>query len=207
MQSRKRGSAAIHDSGIKRPRERVKNEFAAIDALLTAGCDLQSRRYFGLIRELADEHGAPKHGWRIRVSARLGINQSFLSRLLSGERATIGADSIDKAVMQLGMRRAYFEDHAEPASYTDFVGAAVSRTPTFTGWFEFLASPIGRDITPGELRTLASTMFEVGYQPTAAYYEGHLYMLRSRVTHAEMQRGIEKAAELAERMRRSRRRQ
>jgi transcriptional regulator with XRE-family HTH domain len=198
MQPIKRASHNL-DSGIK-PCDHtcVKPEFSAT----TAECDRGTRRYFNLIQELADEYGAPKHGWRVRVAARLGIDQSFLSRLLSGSRAIIGADSIDKAVSHLGIRRGYFEDHHDPISYGDYLGVeGEAHEPTFDGWLEFLESPIGLTVTPGERRTLASTVFEDGYTPPCAYYVAHLYLLRGLVTPAEARRGIDKAVELDARLR------
>jgi hypothetical protein len=180
----------------------VNNEHNTLDE-----CDRATRRYLGLVQELADECGAPKHGWQIRVATRLGIGSSFLSKLLSGSRAIIGADSIDKAVHQMGLRRAYFEDHRDPISYADYLGAEmVSDEPTFDGWFEFLESPIEPAITDSERRMLASTVFEPGYDPPCAYYQGHLYLLRGLVTPAEMKRGVEKAAELEARLRAQRNR-
>src|SRR6187549_1499053 len=101
MQPIKRPAAHNLAPDIKTCDPDVKPDFSVVDHVLTEECDRSTRRYFALIQELAIEHGAPKHGWRVRVAARLGIDQSFLSRLLSGSRAIIGADSIDKAVHHL----------------------------------------------------------------------------------------------------------
>jgi transcriptional regulator with XRE-family HTH domain len=159
-----------------------------------------------LIRELAAEHEAPRHGWRVRVATRLGIDQSFLSRLLNGGRAVIGADSVDKAVHHVGVSRAYFAAPGPAVSYRDYLGAeAEVREPAFPGWVDFIASPIGHEIKGHERRALASIVFEHG-EPTAAFYEGVLYMLRNRVTPAEMERGVAKAVELAEKLQQNRNR-
>jgi len=183
------------------------NGDSATAAPQAADGDQATRRYKRLIRELADEHGAPKHGWGVRVATRLGIDPSFLSRLVSGEKKIVGADSIDKAVHHLGIHRGYFEDPTDPVSYREYLGAELPlREPTFPGWLEFIMSPIGYDVTASERRTLASIVFEDGYEPLASFYEGMLYMLRNRLTPAEAARGIAKAKDLAEQMQQNRNR-
>lgn len=170
---------------------------------VTAEGERAKQRYLRLIEELGAEEGAPDHGWKSRVARRLGIDQSFVSRLVRRDRLSVGADSIDKAVAKLRIRREYFYDQREPTSYTDYI--AGGNEPTFSGWRTFRESPIGRAISEDERVALCSITLPDGAEPTAAFYEGMLYMVQNRITRAEAERVVNKAAELEARLRKKRR--
>src|ERR1044071_3528636 len=67
--------------------------------------DLRAR-YIELVERLGDEMGKPV-GWRRRVAADLGIDESTLSKILSGKRV-VGWDLADRAVQRLKLDRDYF---------------------------------------------------------------------------------------------------
>lgn len=178
-------------------------DFRVTNGDVTAEGDRAKRRYLRLIEELGAEEGAPEHGWKSRVARRLGIDQSFVSRLVRRDRTSIGADSIDKAVMHLRLRREYFYDAREPSTYRDYI--VTRKEPIYEGWREFRASPMGRALSDAELGILTSIQLPEGYDPRAAFYEGVLYMVQNRITRADLERALHKAAELDERLRKKRR--
>jgi hypothetical protein len=151
-----------------------------------------ARRYLRLIEELGFEEGAPKHGWKSAVARRLGVDQSYVSRLLSRDRISVGADSVEKAVTRLKIRRDYFDAAREPRSYKDYLG----NEPVFAAWRDFLRTPVARTMTEEERVALTSMILPAGDEPTQSFYEGVLFMLRHQITHAEFVRGVEKASEI-----------
>lgn len=81
--------------------------------------DVRTRRYLELIDQLADEAGR-KHGWKKRAADRLGVHQSYITKLESGNFVSIGPEAADAAARNLGMSPAYFRSE-RPVPYRDFV--------------------------------------------------------------------------------------
>jgi transcriptional regulator with XRE-family HTH domain len=151
------------------------------------------------VEELGAEEGAPAHGWVTAVARRLGVNQGYLSRIHRRQR-DVGPETIDRAISKLRIRRAYFYDARPPVSYKEYLG----KEPVFRGWHEFVDSPVGRDATEEERSSLAAFPIPQGGEPSAAFYEGVLHMMRGRITYAEFERGLAKAEELSARLKRKR---
>jgi transcriptional regulator with XRE-family HTH domain len=166
---------------------------------VTEATERARRRYLQLIEELGGEEGAPAHGWVTAVAKRVNVNQGYLSRIYRRERE-VGAETIDKAIAALRIRRAYFYDARAPKSYKEYLG----KEPVFSGWREFLESPAGEDITEGERLALASFLVPDGGEPNSAFYEGILHVMRKRITYAEFERGLAKAEEINARLKRKR---
>jgi len=162
-------------------------------AVVTATTERANRRFLQLIEELGAEEGAPEHGWKSRVARRLGVNPSYISILARSVRVTVGADSIEKACAHLRLHRDFFYGIRNPASYRDYVIAGTD--PPYKAWHEFRESPIGRAITEAERVALVSIVVPDGSEPTAAFYEGMLYMIQKRLTRSEALIGIEMSAE------------
>lgn len=160
-----------------------------------------SARYLRLVEALGAEEGAPAHGWVSRVARRLGVTQGYLSRLYRGERAGGTADVVAKAVDHLGIRREYFTDIREPVSWRDYLGTE----PAYPAWREFISSPTGADVTDQEREALASFLVPDGGEPSVAFYEGVLHMMRARISRAELGLGLERAKELHARLQQKRR--
>lgn len=171
---------------------------------VTTEGDRAKRRFLRLIEELGTEEGAPGYGWKSRVARRLNLSQGYVNRLISKERVSVGADSIDKVVQRLRIDRKYFYDAREPSSYKEY--SSNSKEPVFQAWKEFRESPIGSAINEAERAALATFAVPDGGEPTVAFYEGVLYMMQNRITPAEFERGLAKANEIDERMRIARKR-
>ena len=82
---------------------------------------LSSRRYALLVDQLGDELGRA-YGWQSRVARRLGIDQSTINRLVRRERATVGSDAIDRAVLRLRIDSRFFYDASlgDDPDYRDY---------------------------------------------------------------------------------------
>jgi transcriptional regulator with XRE-family HTH domain len=182
----------IHDRVINTTVPAVKSIRANM-ADVTATTERANKRFLQLINELGAEEGAPGHGWKSRVARRLGVNPSYISILARSVRVTVGADSIEKACAHLRLHRDYFYGIRTPASYKDFVIAGTE--PRYQAWREFREGPIGRSITEAERVALVSIVVPDGSEPTAAFYEGMLYMIQKRLTRSEALAGIEMSAE------------
>ena len=156
-----------------------------------------SQRYIKLIEELSHEEEGRKHGWQSRVARLVDIDQSYISRLSRKEKVNPRADAIERAMAALRLRPEYFYGVAEPRSYHDFT---YGNEPTFPGWMEFRSKPPGNSLTEGERIKLTSIVWSDGEAPSAAFYEGTLFNIRQFVTKSEMERGIQKAAELDEKL-------
>lgn len=167
---------------------------------VTEETERAKRRYLQLVEELGAEEGAPAHGWTTAVARRLGISQSYLSRLSRRERVGVGPEIVDKAISRLRVRRAYFYDAREPASYKEYLG----KEPVFQGWRDFIDSPVGQDVTEQERTALAAFLIPDGGEPSAAFYEGVLHMMRGRITRAAFEKGLAKATEIGARLKRKR---
>jgi hypothetical protein len=144
-----------------------------------------AKRYLKLIEELGDELGAPKHGWKSAVARALGMDQSYISKILSRERMSIGVDAVESAVRHLRLDRDYFWGPREPRSYRDYLTKSPNDGPPYPAWYEFLDSVAGKSLTADERATLASARFAHG-EPTTQLYEGWLFLLRNMLTAADL---------------------
>ena len=80
-----------------------------------------AERYQALIEQLGDELGKP-WGWKSAVARKLGVRQPYVGMILSGKRAGIGMDAVERAIARLGIRREFFfGDFAETPHYRDFL--------------------------------------------------------------------------------------
>lgn len=206
---KRRRSAPVHAPGINVRVPAVNNDRARVALDMRVESVRARRRYLQLINELGVEEGAPAHGWKSRVARRLGVHQSFVSRLVAEQRVNIGADSYEKAVAHLRLRREFFHDAREPRSYRDYLGTPPSSTanvePNHAAWHAFVKSPIGVGLEPAVRVMLASIVFPYGQEPPSGFYEGVYYHYQNRLTADELTRSVEKNAELAERARKRRR--
>lgn len=83
------------------------------------------RRYHWLVDQLADEYGRAR-GWRRRVARMLGVHESYVSKIDREMVDTVGADAVDKAVQNLGLRADFFYGpnvYLGDASWREFVQA------------------------------------------------------------------------------------
>jgi hypothetical protein len=69
--------------------------------------DLQSEQYIRLVEAIGYDLGL-RRGWQTEAANRLGVHQSFVSKIAAGKTRNIGARSIDAAVMR-GFDKRYFE--------------------------------------------------------------------------------------------------
>lgn len=85
---------------------------------------LPAKRYAKLVNDLGTER-AFQRGWMTRVGDLLGVHNSYISLLHSGQRLDVGGSVIARAIEKMSLDPAYFFDAtlSEP-SYRDFqVGA------------------------------------------------------------------------------------
>lgn len=130
-----------------------------------------AQRYLQLIEELGDEMKRVR-GWKSEVSRRLGVDQSYISRLIDRERVSIGIDAVEEAVRRLRIRRDFFYDAAKPRTYHDYEDGH-----SYEAWSDFVRTVSGKTMRPLERKTLESVRFYVG-KPTVALYEAWLLTLR-----------------------------
>lgn len=169
---------------------------------VTARQERASQRYIKLIEELSHEGEGRRHGWQSRVARLVDIDQSYISRLARKEKVNPRADAIERAIAKLKLRPEFFYGAQEPRTYHDYVFGA--NEPIFEGWREFRAKPPGNALTEEERIMLTSIVLPDGSRPSAAFYEGTLFNFRNLVSKSEMERGIQKAAELDEKLARKR---
>ena len=72
--------------------------------------DLQSRRLVALIEQLGDELER-RPGWQVEVCDRIGISESVLSKIKSGDRGA-GKKTLSRVANRLGIDLHYFDDEA-----------------------------------------------------------------------------------------------
>jgi transcriptional regulator with XRE-family HTH domain len=70
--------------------------------------DLHVQRLLLLIEQLGDEYGRPKRGWQTRVAAKLQLDPSLLSGLLSGKRPGVSWLTITRAAEGAGVDLDFF---------------------------------------------------------------------------------------------------
>lgn len=145
-----------------------------------------SQRYLKLIEELGRERGGER-GWIPSVARQLGVDQSHIWRLVNQERVSVGAEALEKAMRRLRLSSDYFFGRTEPTSYRDYVGAAGGAGPArglepeYAALDEFLRSKAGVSASAAERDFLVSLTLPEETQPTVAFYEGVLFMLRNLV--------------------------
>lgn len=192
---------SIHVPDINMSRVRVKDVHAPIEDV-TAREERASKRYIQLIEELGNEGEGRIHGWQTRVARQVNIDQSYISRLARKEKIAPRANAIERAITALKLRPEFFYGVPEPRSYHDYT---FGNEPVFQGWIEFRADHLGRSITPEERTALTSLVLPDGWDPTKGFYDGMLLNLRNLITKKEMERGVQKANELDEKLARKRR--
>ena len=93
----------------------------------TTPSEFAAARYRALAEGLGELYGKPRQGWKTRVAKRLGVSPSYLSRVLSGDRVSIGVDVIEEAVRRVPIARSYFApslvpgERPEDVVWRDFV--------------------------------------------------------------------------------------
>jgi transcriptional regulator with XRE-family HTH domain len=142
---------------------------------MPADSERAAARYVRLAEEIGREVGL-KYGWPSEAARRLGVSQSYLSRLLSKERTSIGLDKVQRAIKRMHLSPDYFYGPREPASYHDYM---TGREPPYAAWAEFIATEVGRSMTPDERSTMATTRFHG--EPTVALYQGWLLHMRGQI--------------------------
>ena len=79
-------------------------------------------RYRLLIQQLGDEEEF-SHGWQTRVGKRIGVDQTYVSKIHLGTRTSVGQQAIERAIERLGLDPSYFYGDAEGAlNYRDYIG-------------------------------------------------------------------------------------
>jgi len=114
-------------------------------------------RYRRLAEGLGDAYyGRPKAGWKSKVARRLGIDVSYLTRIVKGERVGVGLDMIEEAVRRVPIRRAYFAPGPVPnatvedADWRDYLeieaeaDAARARAASVPRWPASMTAVTGR---------------------------------------------------------------
>jgi transcriptional regulator with XRE-family HTH domain len=139
-----------------------------------------ARRLLALIAEL---QGEEREEFGVTEAARrVGIDQGYLSKLMSKERDSLGLSQTEAAAKKVGVDQAYFLGEEEPRSYHDFLRGRGGHSPVPQSLQDFLASPVARDIKPEheeELRTTAHAKGDPGFESYV-----HLYnMIRARERH------------------------
>ncbi len=77
--------------------------------------DLPSRRYALMLRFLRDELGA-RRGWQSAVARRLDVDKSLVSRIAAGDRSSVSAEFIQRAIERLRLDPEFFHGHDEPTA-------------------------------------------------------------------------------------------
>lgn len=136
----------------------------------SAAPTLAATRYRVLVDQLADEAGRPARGWQSEVARRLGVDRSYISKLLDPETDfAVGVEAIERSCERLGLKRTFFTARSpyRRPSYTGYVERdrtrIVSRSDgPILQWADLpvVASKVGRAIDRGragsaELHALA----------------------------------------------------
>lgn len=66
-----------------------------------------------------------------------------------------------------------------PVTLEELLGVATGQAPPFPAWVDFLATPEGLAMTPGERRALQSIAWPPGRAPTVASYQIALAAMRT----------------------------
>lgn len=148
------------------------------------GASTAVHRYVLLIRQLGEEVGF-RGNWQTEVGKRLGIGQSQVSRILSGQR-NAGRRTIDTAVERLSIRPDFFFGRfPHDPHYRDFVGIDKNRTKhsAHQALVDFLKSHEGISTT-NEERVWLSMQRWPG-EPTVLSYHYLINAIRSVVRASE----------------------
>lgn len=151
------------------------NENEVTAGMVPADSERAAARYVRLVQEIGRELGM-RHGWKSEVARRLDVDQSYLSRLLSRERTSVGVEKIQQAVRRMRISHEYFYGVKDPVTYRDYI---VRSEPPYAAWREFLDTELGRSMTADERSTLASPRFH--RDPTVALYQGWLLHMRGEL--------------------------
>lgn len=140
-----------------------------------------AQRLVLLAREFMREMDG-KHGAQAAFLRRVGMDQGTLSKLLKGERISVGLQTVEKARKAFNLKHEYFHGAREPGTYHDYVGGDLDAP--YEAWFDFIGTELGKSMSAAERRTLASIVFEAG-DPTVMTYIGFLVTLRGQITPAQ----------------------
>lgn len=114
---------------------------------------LSSQRYVQLVRDLYEEYGA-NHGAQRQVAIQLRVAPDYISKILRGDRTTVGVIVIERAINKFGVARDYFyKPSTRRVWYGDYLspgGKAVN--PAFHQWL----SSTDHKLTYGEYEALAA---------------------------------------------------
>jgi transcriptional regulator with XRE-family HTH domain len=75
--------------------------------------DDASRRYLKVVETLGTSLNR-RYGWQAEVARRLGVDRSLVSRLVNGERTSVGVEAQQRAVERLRLPGDYFTAVVEP---------------------------------------------------------------------------------------------
>lgn len=149
------------------------------DMMPTAETERAATRLRDLLLEIGEELGN-KHGWKMEAARRTGLHQTYIAKLLSRERTTIGLQAVERVAKKMGISVDFFRA-PDARSYKAF------RTGVpYEAWSEFCATPDGRGMSETERTTLATIRF-ARHEPTVGLYLALLYALRGHLAHAEIE--------------------
>lgn len=177
--------------------ETTVNVLRVTTDMMTAETERAATRLRDLILEIGEEMGH-KHGWKMEASRRTGIHQTYVAKLLSQERTTIGLDAVARVAKKMGISKEFFHSQ-EKRSYKQFKTGA-----HYAAWTEFLDTPEGRAMRPHERTTLSSVKF-AGIEPTVGLYLAFLFALRGHMPHTDVQRAARATDEQLAQIRRNNR--
>ncbi len=92
--------------------------------------DQATRRYLSVVESIASSLNR-RYGWQAEVARRLGVDRSLVSRLVSGERTSVGAEAQQRALERLKLPSDYFTSEAEPSGL-ELLGALYFRATAET---------------------------------------------------------------------------
>lgn len=115
---------------------------------------LSSERYVQLVRDLYEEYGA-NHGAQRQVAIQLRVTPDYVSKILRGDRSSVGVVAIERAINKFGVGRDYFYKPSERRVwYGDYLspsgGSEVN--PAFHQWL----SSTDHRLTYGEYEALSA---------------------------------------------------
>lgn len=174
-------SPAIHDQSHGNS-QYLSHDSSVEDAEMDE-TERQKRRFVEMLREIVAEEG----GNATAAGRRLGLTQSYVSKLLSGERS-IGLVKMNKAVERIGLDRAYFSGPVG-RSYRAYL-RFVEPHPALRA---FLSGPIGKEVSAEERAMLEGWSSE-RMEPTERIYELILTGIRE---HRRFQEAVEGAVATA----------
>lgn len=87
---------------------------------MTSNENLVSRRFRLLIEQLGAEEGRPARGWQSRVAKRLGMDRSYLAKVLHGDRE-VGVAAAESAARALNIPLEFFTNEGHDRNYASYL--------------------------------------------------------------------------------------